>query len=132
MTRCMLDTNIISFLVRGNRNVEAALRCRPIETCCVSAIVEGEIRYSLAKHPAAVTLNSVLVEILRRFTVIAWDSATSKRYGTLRAQQEKLGRPLSSLDTLIAAHALAAGAVLVTNDRAFAQVEGLVVEDWTG
>ena len=65
MTRWMLDTNIISFLVRGNLNVEAALRCRPIETCCVSAIVEGEIRYGLAKHPAAITLNFTCMQNLQ-------------------------------------------------------------------
>ncbi len=132
MKLCMLDTNMISYLVRGNLKVKAALNIRSMDTCCISAIVEGELRYGLARHPAAVKLNGVIAETMSRFTVLAWDPATAKRYCVLRARLEATGRRLAPLDMLIAAHALAAGAVLVTSDRAFGQVEGLVVEDWTG
>jgi tRNA(fMet)-specific endonuclease VapC len=44
---------------------------------------------------------------------------------------DRAGRPLGSLDLLIAAQALAAGAVLVMNDRAFNQIPHLQIEDWT-
>jgi tRNA(fMet)-specific endonuclease VapC len=52
------------------------------------------------------------------------------RYGTVRAAIERQGKALASLDLLIATHALVVDSVLVTNDRAFWQVEGLQLEDW--
>ena len=132
MKLCMLDTNMISYLVRGDPRVEAAVRRHSIAACCISAVVEGEIRFGLARHPQATRLNAAIVEVMSRFEVLPWQSSTAKRYGLLRAQLETAGRPLAPLDTLIAAHALEAGAVLVSSDRAFALVEGLMVEDWTG
>lgn len=60
-----------------------------------------------------------------------WDSAVAERYGPARADLERRGKTLAPLDMLIAAHALEAGAVLVTNDGAFSQAARLKVEDWT-
>ena len=63
--------------------------------------------------------------------VLPYDSAIAERYGTVRAEMERKGKTLAPLDTLIAAHALGAGAVLVTGDKAFKQVPKLKLEDWT-
>jgi tRNA(fMet)-specific endonuclease VapC len=68
---------------------------------------------------------------MRRVDVLPWDFSAAERYGILRAALDRSGRPLGSLDLLIAAHALAAGAILVTNDRAFSQIAPLQIEDWT-
>jgi len=63
--------------------------------------------------------------------ILPWDSEAAQQYGQLRAALEREGRPLGNLDTMIAAHALALGAVLVTSDRAFSRIKKLKVEDWT-
>ena len=77
-------------------------------------------------------LDPAVQEFLRRVDVLALDSAAAKQYGTLRAELEREGRNLAPpLDLVIAAHTLSAGAVLVTNDKAFAQVNELRIEDWT-
>jgi tRNA(fMet)-specific endonuclease VapC len=53
------------------------------------------------------------------------------RYGELRAELERSGQPIGALDTMIAAHALAANAILVTNNtREFSRVPGLRLENW--
>jgi tRNA(fMet)-specific endonuclease VapC len=59
-----------------------------------------------------------------------WDSAAADAYGRLRAALEAAGTPMGNLDTMIAAHALAEGCVVVTRDKAFGRVPGLLVEDW--
>lgn len=63
--------------------------------------------------------------------VLPCDSLTAQRYGTMRADMQRQGKVLAPLDLLIAAHALDAAKVLVTNDQAFAQVAGLHREGWT-
>jgi tRNA(fMet)-specific endonuclease VapC len=63
--------------------------------------------------------------------VLPWDSAAAQTYGERRADLERAGTPLGDLDMLIAAHAAAVGAVLVTNDPTLGQVAGLQIEDWS-
>ncbi len=130
--RFMLDTNMASFLIRGaSAPLKARLLSVPMAHMCVSAVTQGELVFGLARRPEASALRTAVREFLVRLDVLAWDSAAAERYGALRASLEGLGTPMGNLDTLIAAHALATGAVLVTNDQAFRRVEGLSVEDWT-
>jgi tRNA(fMet)-specific endonuclease VapC len=63
--------------------------------------------------------------------VAPFDEQTTVAYGVLRATLEKQGTPIGPLDTMIAAHALSLGVVLVTNNtREFNRVAGLKVTDW--
>jgi tRNA(fMet)-specific endonuclease VapC len=120
----MLDTNIVSHLVKQHPNVSRQVVGVPMASLCISAITAGELHYGLARRPA-------VSELMRRVDVLPWDFSAAERYGILRAALDRSGRPLGSLDLLIAAHALAAGAILVTNDRAFSQIAPLQIEDWT-
>jgi tRNA(fMet)-specific endonuclease VapC len=95
------------------------------EIVCLSAITEAEIRFGLAKRPEAVALRERMEWFLAAIKILPWGSEEAKAYGTLRAKMESAGKTLENMDLLIAAHALAQGAVLVTNDNAFAQVKYL-------
>ncbi len=131
MKRYMLDTNIISHLIRAHPAVVQRVVATPMAALCISAITEGELLFGLSKRPDAKRLHLAVQEFLRRVDVLPWDSATAECYGPVRADMLRQGKMLAPLDLLIAAHALGVGAVLVTNDRAFSQVASLNVEDWT-
>jgi tRNA(fMet)-specific endonuclease VapC len=127
----MLDTNTVSHLVKQHPEVVRRVIDVPMDSLCISAITAGEVHYGLAKRPDAVRLRVAVTELMRRVDVLPWDSSAAELYGIVRADLERAGRPLGSLDTLIAAHALSVGAVLVTSDRAFRHVAHLQIEDWT-
>ncbi|MGI9169772.1 MAG: type II toxin-antitoxin system VapC family toxin [Caulobacteraceae bacterium] len=132
LSRWMLDTNTVSHILKGRPAVvRERLAATPMAEVCVSAITEGELRFGVAKRPDAANLGRAVAEFLLRVDILAWDSAAAERYGALRARLERVGKPLGNLDTLIAAHALTAGARLVTSDGAFKRVEGLTVVNWT-
>ena len=103
----------------------------PITNLCISAITQGELLFGWAKRPGATALQVVVREFLRRVDVLPWDAATSEVYGPARAATQHEGRVLAPIDLLIGARALSIDAILVTNDRAFAQLPGLSIEDWT-
>jgi tRNA(fMet)-specific endonuclease VapC len=129
--RYMLDTNMVSHLLKAHPAVAQRVTATPMASLCISAITEGELLFGLAKRPAAKQLQLAVTELLKRVDVLPWDSGVAERYGALRAAMESQGKPLAPLDMLIAAHAASAGAVLVTNDQAFQQVGELQLEDWT-
>jgi tRNA(fMet)-specific endonuclease VapC len=131
MTRYMLDTNIVSHLLRAHPAVVARVTAAPMATLCLSAITGAELMYGLAKRPGAERLARAVDELLRRVEVLPWAPSAMVGYGQLRAGLEGQGQPMGALDLLIAAHALDADAVLVTNDKAFGRVPGLRVEDWS-
>jgi tRNA(fMet)-specific endonuclease VapC len=129
--RLMLDTNMVSFVVRGRGIVIERLSRHPVDAICISAITAGEIRFGLARQPGAHRLRDSMGLFMRQIEIMPWDASTSLRYGGLRAAMQRSGRSMGELDLLIAAHALDLDMTLVTNDAGFARVPDLAIEDWT-
>jgi tRNA(fMet)-specific endonuclease VapC len=127
----MLDTNMVSHLLKQHPAVVRRVVGTPMASLCLSAITAGELLFGLAKRLDAIRLHRAVGELLLRVDVLPWDNDVAKRYGNMRADLARAGKTLAPLDLLIAAHALSAGAVLVTNDGAFRQAGVLDVEDWT-
>jgi tRNA(fMet)-specific endonuclease VapC len=130
-TLYLLDTNTVSHLIKRHPKANKRLLTVPMHSICISAITAGELAFGLAKRPEAVALKAVVHEFLRRVQVLPWDAAVAQTYGTLRAQLQSKGTPLSALDMQIAAHAVHMRATLVSSDQAFMQLTEVEVQDWT-
>jgi tRNA(fMet)-specific endonuclease VapC len=128
----LLDTNTVSHLIKRHPQATQRLLALPMHSICISAITAGELAFGLAKRPQALALKAAVHEFLQRVEVLPWDEDVAQTYGTLRAQLQSLGTPLSALDTQIAAHAWHVKAVLVSSDKAFLQIPPLEIEDWSG
>jgi tRNA(fMet)-specific endonuclease VapC len=97
----------------------------------ISAVTEAELRFGVARRPEAVRLKTAVEEFLLRVDRLPWESEAAQHYARVRAALERDGKPIGNLDLMIAAHALAARAVLVTHDRVFRRVRELTIEDWS-
>lgn len=131
-TLYLLDTNTVSLSLRGQApHAVERLRATEQDDAAISVITAMELRFGLAKNPAT-RVRAVVEDFLDAIVVLPLDRTIEKTYGELRANLEKKGHPIGALDTIIAAHALTLGAVLVTNNkREFRRVHGLRCEDWT-
>ena len=129
----MLDTNMVSYIVK-NRSPAASARLLALkedEAACMSVITEAEIRYGLSKKPEATTFKFLMDSFLASVQVLPWGRPEAEAYGHVKAKLEKSALSLGNMDMMIAAHAIVTGAVLVTNDQAFAQVEELsAIVNW--
>jgi tRNA(fMet)-specific endonuclease VapC len=103
----------------------------PVASVFISTVTEAELRYGIARQPDAIRLETIVNDFLRTVTILPWNSQAAEQYGWLRAGLEREGRPMGNLDMMIGAHALAVGAILVTNDRVFTRIKNLKVADWT-
>ena len=131
MTRYMLDTNIISDLIR-NPQGKAAKRVAKVgeDNVCTSIIVAAELRYGCAKSGSERLLKAV-EDLLGEIAVLPFDVPADAEYGGIRSALEAAGKPIGSNDLLIAAHAAATGATIVTaNAGEFKRIRGLKVENW--
>jgi tRNA(fMet)-specific endonuclease VapC len=131
LTRYMLDTNIISDLIR-NPQGKAAKRIAKVgdENICTSIIVAAELRYGCAKSGSA-RLRKAVEDLLGEIDVLPFEAPADAEYGGIRAELEATGKLIGSNDLLIAAHAHAAGATMVTaNTQEFKRVRGLTAENW--
>ena len=131
MTQYMLDTNIISDLIR-NPQGSAARRIEKLgeDTVCTSIIVAAELRYGCARSGSK-RLRAAVEDLLSEMTVLPFDVPADAEYGTIRSELEAAGTSIGPNDLLIAAHAYAAGAAIVTaNSSEFKRVRGLKVENW--
>lgn len=131
--RHMLDTNTVSYVIKGVPvAVRDHLRSVPMATVCISAITEAELLRGVARKPEAKRLPLAVKEFLLRVQVLPWDSDAANAYAQLRTAYEIEGKPLGTMDMLIAAHSLAVAAVLITSDKAFYNVKHhLMLQDWT-
>ncbi len=126
----LLDTNILSDMVRNpfGRAAERADRVGN-ENFAISIVVAAEIQVGIAKNPSfrrAAEMRAILDTI----DIKPLEQPCDEVYGRIRADLEKHGVVIGPNDLLVAAHALALDAVLVTDDEEFSRVPGLKTENW--
>lgn len=128
----MLDTNISSGLMTGRLpGIERRLKALGTERWCISAITRMEHRYGveLAQSPR---MAAAVERYLELAPVASWDAKAADELGWLRVALMRAGTPIGGVhDEMIAAHALALQAVLVTREDGFRHVPGLKVESWS-
>ncbi len=128
----MLDTDICIYLLKTHsRSLRQKFRIH--RDLCISAVTWAELCYGVENSPPALRgpRRRQLREFARRLLVLPFEESSGAVYGRQRAQLRRKGALIGANDLLIAAHALAAGCTLVTNNvRKFERVEGLAVENW--
>jgi tRNA(fMet)-specific endonuclease VapC len=127
----MLDTNIVSDLVRSPQGrVFDKIAALGSDAMCISIVTAAELRYECAKKGSPRLLAQVEA-ILGSIEILAFDVPADAEYTGIRTELEAAGKPIGPNDLLIAAHAYAVGAVLVTaNIGEFQRIRGLSIENW--
>lgn len=131
----MLDTDTCIFLLRGDSPALAArVQSVPLQQQVMSAVTFAELSYGVQASAAAKRKQnqSVLDSLVLHLAVLDWPQDAAKHYAEIRADLKKRGAQLGAADLMIAAHARAMGAIVVTNNQKdFERVKGLAVENWT-
>src|ERR1700692_2638564 len=110
----MLDTSIISDLIRNPHGNAAKRIARAGEdNVCTSIIVAAELRYGCAKSGSKRLLKAV-EDLLGEINVLPFDVPADAEYGGIRSELEAAGKPIGGNALLVAAHAYATGATIVT------------------
>jgi len=129
----LLDTNITAYIVSGRSPSAREMLKQTLQHAAVaiSATTEAEILFGLELKPEAARLRASIEALFQAVEIRCWDSAAAHAYGRLRGRLKTAGKSLAEMDLLIASHALATGAVLVSHDKAFQHVTPfLTVVDW--
>ena len=129
----LLDTDTCIYALKQNERVLERLLAAPREDVLVSVITEAELRTGAARSSTPSKNLQRVENFLSPITLIEFASDDAIAYATVRAKLERAGTPISPLDTLIAAQAVARKLTLVTNNvREFRRVTSLSVENWVG
>ena len=131
MLRYLLDTNIVIYVLKRRPIEVLSVFNANASRMAISSITLAELMHG-AEKSSRVTENLMAIEdFCSRLDVLPYGSKAAQHYGAIRAQLEKLGRPIGVNDLHIAAHARSEGLVLVTNNTAeFERVPALEIENW--
>lgn len=130
MAQYILDTDISSYLIRGDHETVTKKFSELYDSCAISSITAAELQYGAKKRN-----NKQLTQKVKAFCdlveIIPWDEDAAKAYAKLRVELETSGTPIGNMDMLIAASALARKAVLVTNNTEhFSRIKDLKLDNW--
>ena len=130
--KLMLDTNTcIAIIKRKPAHVLDQFTAYQVGDIGISAVTLAELQFGVAKSQHQAKNQAALNEFVLALEIASFDETASAYYGKLRASLEKAGTPIGSLDTMIGAHALSLGVILVTNNtKEFNRISNLKVIDW--
>jgi tRNA(fMet)-specific endonuclease VapC len=129
----MLDTDTASYLIKGQSlTIENRLGALAPSMVCISAMTRAELQYGLKRLPPDHRLHWAVSQFFKILQVLPWDTNAADWYAEIRHQLVSTGQPIGEMDMMIAAHALSAGAVLVTNNmRHYQRIKApLILENW--
>ena len=128
----MLDTDICIYIIKQKPQVvvERFLRTE-ISQIGISSITLSELTYGVSKSSKPEQNQMALTQFMAPLEILPYGDDAAQYYGDLRVHLEKQGTPIGSLDMLIAAHALSIACTLITNnEREFARIPNLKIENW--
>ena len=133
MSLYMLDTDTVSYLIRGTSPIlDARVAATRSDSLCISAVTRGELLYGLKLEEGAHQLARLIDQVLIRLQCLPWDETCATHFASIAANLHKAGAHIGTMDAMIAGHALAVDAVLVTNNsRHFSRVATLKIENWS-
>jgi len=128
----LLDTNTCIYLIkRKPAQVIRKMMKMKTEEIGVSTITLSELQYGIEKSNFPEKNQMALLEFLIPFGILDFDQKAAGMYGRIRSTLEKKGKPIGSMDMLIAAVAKSVRLILVTNNvKEFMRIEGLMIENW--
>jgi tRNA(fMet)-specific endonuclease VapC len=127
----LLDTDMVSYVLRNHGNAAAHLTSHLPSEVCISTITLSELRFGAEKRKSK-KLHALIDTFVAAVEPLPFDSAAATSFGRVRAALESKGRPIGLLDALIASHALSLQLTLVTNNaRHFNGVPGLRTVNWS-
>ena len=131
-TRYLLDTNICIYVAKGQPlAVRHRFEARTLNELAMSIITVGELRFGAEKSQARERALATIAQLVQIIQPCALPMAAAEHYGHIRASLQRQGLPIGNNDLWLAAHAMAEGWTLVTNNtREFSRVPGLRVENW--
>jgi tRNA(fMet)-specific endonuclease VapC len=126
----MLDTDIVSFAMRGEPAVVANLVRHRRTDLCVSALTLAELRYGIELKNSS-RLGDSLERVVNGIAILPFDGTCALRFAQVASALTHAGTPIGGMDTLVGAHALTLGLTLVTNNlKHFTRIPGLTIENW--
>ena len=128
----MLDTNTASYVIKGTAPaIDAQLRKLDVMQVCISAVTRAELRFGARRVRTATRLTAQVEKFLSGVHTLAWDETVADQFAEVRTDLERGGIPIGIMDTMIAAHAIAINAILVTNNvKHFRRVKELAIQNW--
>ena len=130
MPQYMLDTDTVSFALRGQGRVAARLLEHRPSQLCISSITLAELRFG-AEARRSRKLHGLISTFVEAVAVVPFDQPAADRLAAVAVSLARRGEPIGTFDTLMAAHALSLRLTFVTNNtRHFARVVGLATENW--
>jgi tRNA(fMet)-specific endonuclease VapC len=129
----MLDTNICIYLIKQQPpKLLKHFKSHTVGDIGLSSITLAELRYGVSKSRYIEKNQQALDEFILSLEIADFDEKAAREYGAIRAELERTGTPIGSMDMLIGAHALALGAILVTNNiKEYKQIKNLKILDWS-
>ena len=130
--RYLLDTNILIYIMKHHPPaVRAKFESLAADTLAMSIITLGELRFGAEKSNAREAAFTSIARLQTAIEVQPLAVSAATHYGHIRAQLQAKGQIIGNNDLWLAAHALAQGLILVTNNECeFTRVDGLKVENW--
>ena len=132
MAEFLLDTEVASRLMRAERRAVTSLRRSSAKSVSISTVTMAELLYGARLREDNPSIMAAVRAFLARISVHPWDEAAAEAHARIRVCAKRLGRSAGAFDVMIAAHAEALGATLVTNDVAIKnlKIEGLKIVSW--
>jgi tRNA(fMet)-specific endonuclease VapC len=132
MAEFLLDTEVASRLMRAERRAVTSLRRSGAKSVSISSITMAELLYGARLREDNPSIMVAVRAFLARISVHPWDEAAAEAHARIRVCAKRLGRSAGAFDIMIAAHAEALRATLVTNDVAVKnlKIEGLQIVSW--